>query len=522
MDDVAEGVEECSSGTAAIQLAGDALAEAFSLLDWRSLARCSCVCRAWRRAASAVKASPKQRLRLEFGEEFTGALERAAPSDPPWNNIAKICEETRSFLSHEQHVARWTFASRCFVRTWSLVVRLSTRCRSTELTEAETSRNSTSSKLCEGAPFPPVMCLELPQSVWLRFALPLHPTDASAPFYDLSKDAMELELWANCGVARKVLMLEERNWRVPSNDTDLFLDSHRTGIYAWVGWEAEGDGPLNLGEEAGGMFQRPVVHVAIYVHYEHAFATALRDVPLPQMLSLGHDYHDVEVGLASLQVAVDFCRIRTGCVGGCRLCLRPYLRGFGNSDILDTVTWRLIPDTLEVFQCSDGSDESLRRVIPTIDSDGRLVNAAASPAAEMRSHTTSAPQAWAKALLQLTELATTDACVDFSVYSSQGALLIGRAGVELWETHVKQHGDDELDDASDDQTMDLVPSWRMPFLVDNGLEASRGRNSLWDTWITMTPSTAVATEGVFELSLTNGALRNLWEAAVSRADGTTR
>jgi hypothetical protein len=66
--------------------------------------------------------------------------------------------------------------------------------------------------------------------------------------------------------------------------------SPSAGIYAWVGGEAEGDGPLNLGEEAGGMFQRPVVHVAIYVHYEHAFATALRDVPLPQVLCNSHKY----------------------------------------------------------------------------------------------------------------------------------------------------------------------------------------------------------------------------------------
>lgn len=88
-------------------------------------------------------------------------------------------------------------------------------------------------------------------------------------------------------------MLEVQGWRVPANDTDLFLDSHRTGIYAWLAGEGEGEGPREPWEEnteeLGGAGEGAgedacVVHVAVYVHFEQAFEpAALGALSLPQV-----------------------------------------------------------------------------------------------------------------------------------------------------------------------------------------------------------------------------------------------
>eukprot|EP00873_Tetraselmis_striata_P043343 jgi/Tetstr1/463607/TSEL_000760.t2 len=503
----AEDEEGCADardeGGGCPELGGDELVYTLGILDWRSLAMCSSVCKAWRDASMAVLASPRQRMRLEFGHDFAAAMERSAAPDAPFHELMASCQRHCRWLAHEQHEARWEYASRQIVRAWQLSVRMHGHARR----------------------FSPVLHLPLPQSVWLRFSLPLTPTwGPGMAACDLACDAMDIELLAECGpTAGQRAVLEVQGWRVPANDTDLFLDSHRTGIYAWLAGEGEGEGPrepweenteeLGEGGEKAGE-DACVVHVAVYVHFEQAFEpAALGALSLPQTLSLGSRSMRA---LDPLQVSIDFCKMREGRVGGCRCRLigppsglLPPSSGAPLGLPQGQRRFCLEPASLEVFRC-DTSGGSLRRLAPGVQPGV----GATRRAAEARP---SAASAWADQLAMLSRFAEDEALVDFAVYDCEGALLLGRSGVEMWET---QAGGGSDSDSEADMpgggpgagSRQEGVCWRMPFLVD-GLDTGGG---MWDNWLMLRPAVGCPAEAVLTLELSESALLALWLAAGRR------
>jgi len=314
----------------------------------------------------------------------------------------------------------------------------------------------------------PVLHLPLPQSVWLRFSLPIDLVSPDGG-ETLLRSPLDLSLWAVCS-SRKRLLLQLHQWQMPLNDIERFLDSHRTGVYAWQARSNEGAAPLPKQSRS----HTQVLHMAVYIHFEQLLRNRLSRGQLwalPQEIPTARPVLAAEPGSNHiepyLEVVVDFCTLAQGRLGGARARLHP---GNRLEESTGNLVWKLSPSSSEWFQVFRPPDAHLRN---------HFLHRVLHNRGLLKGDICSGGGTTASALDTLEELCQSEAMVDFALYNQQGELLIGRSGVELWEQQQEL-----LEEGG--QPSGTLASWRAYFLVDD----VEGR--LGDNWLELKPSSSHA------------------------------
>lgn len=274
--------------------------------------------------------------------------------------------------------------------------------------------------------------LATPQSCWVKFEVPKRYASSVRP--------LELTVQVETSLHERSLpLIVSQDFKLPKDDMQMLMQSHREGLYIWSDDDGEGEG--------GGM-----VSIMAYIHYEQIFLTLSnhgwldllpQSLPLPCMpfywpasLAPPPPSPSLPLPLETLFIVMDWSQLNP--LPGSR-----FTRG-----------------SAVVHLCSTGPSAfssdmgGLKVALIPSDRHSLLLGGELARDQDDKDKTE-----------MLEALCLSDGMIDFSIWTASGRLILGRAGVEVWLK---------------DEEEEVNQSYCCHFLVDNGPKGqSLWNNRLW-------------------------------------------